>query len=62
MISKKIHESNIINMEQKDISINKIIQIFNNIEIKSSIYNLKFQLFEKYIINYFYEGISDKNK
>lgn len=58
MISKKIHNSKIINFYDKDLSIHNALDLFNKIgrdkilEINSLID------FDKYIIDYFFEGIT----
>lgn len=59
MVSKKIHSSSIINLEDENKEINVVIEEFNKIGVErvlSSISNL--HPFEEYIIRYFYEGIS----
>ena len=59
MISRKIQDSGLINFEDESIEISEIIEQFNNIGQENLIENLKDILpFEKFIINYFYEGIS----
>lgn len=59
MVSKKIHSSSIINLEDENKEINVVIEEFNKIGVErvlSSISNI--HPFEEYIIRYFYEGIS----
>lgn len=59
MVSKKIHSSSKINLEDENKEINVVIEEFNKIGVErvlSSISNL--HPFEEYIIRYFYEGIS----
>ena len=59
MISRKIQDSGLINFEDESIEISEIIEQFNNIGQENLIENLKDILpFDKFIINYFYEGIS----
>ena len=59
MISRKIQDSGLINFEDESIEISEIIEQFNNIGQENLIENLKdIFLFDKFIINYFYEGIS----
>lgn len=58
MVSKKIHNSGIINMEQQTIPIHDVLSQFNKIgkeSIKTQIKNL--HPFENYILDYFFEGI-----
>lgn len=61
MISKKIHLSGIINLEQQDISVNDIIIIFNQIGKESFFNHIELHPFEKYILDYFFEGITPTN-
>ena len=59
MISRKIQDSGLIDFEDESIEISEIIEQFNNIGQENLIDNLKDVLpFDKFIINYFYEGIS----
>lgn len=59
MISRKIQDSGLINFEDESIEISEIIEQFNNIGQENLIENLKDILpFDKFIINYFYEGIN----
>ena len=59
MISRKIQDSGLINFEDESIEISEIIEQFNNIGQENLIENLKDILpFDKFIFNYFYEGIS----
>lgn len=58
MLSKKIHEAGIINLEDQDTTIDVIIDKFNKIgfdSIKEQI--TTFSEFDLYILKYFYEGI-----
>ena len=58
MVSKKIHNSGIIDLEDNTLPIHTVISQFNALgsgTIKSRIQNL--HPFEDYIINYFFEGI-----
>lgn len=59
MISKKIHKAGLINLEQQDISVNDIISNFNHIGINGLINRLELHPFERYILDYFYDGISN---
>lgn len=59
MLSKKIHQSRLVNMEDESMSIHNIIDKFNSIGIenlKHEVYNL--HPFDLYILDYFYDGIS----
>ena len=58
MVSKKIHNSGIINLEQQAVPIHDILLRFNQIgkiSIKKQIKNI--HPFENYILDYFYDGI-----
>lgn len=58
MISRKLHHNGIINFLDEDLNIHNTIEIFHNIgkeTIKS--YN-NIDTFDKYIIDYFYDGIT----
>ena len=56
MISRKLHEANIINFEEENLSSQKAIDIL--IKRKTSIYGLQiFDEFDKYILDYFYQGV-----
>lgn len=58
-ISKKIQVAQLIDLENEDIEISKIIQQFNELGQDYIISNIPDILeFEKYIINYFYKGIN----
>lgn len=58
MLSKKIHEAGLINMEQQNITINDIISKFTDIGKRELINRLQLHPFEIYILDYFYDGIS----
>lgn len=58
MISRKIQNSGLINLEDDSVEISEIIKQFNNIGREKVIQGLNNLLpFDKYIINYFYDGI-----
>lgn len=57
MVSKKIHSSGLINLEQQDISVNDVIKLFNRIGKDEILKQMELHSFEEYIINYFFEGI-----
>lgn len=59
MISRKIQDSGLINLEDDSVEISEIITQFNNIGRNNFIQGLSNLLpFDKFIINYFYDGIS----
>ena len=60
MISEKIHKSGLVNLENDTIEIAEVIKQFRDIGEDTLIDKLKHNLlpFDKYIIKYFYEGIS----
>ena len=59
MISRKIQDSGLINLEDDTKEISEIIIQFKTISPKNLISNLKdIMPFDKFIIQYFYEGIS----
>ena len=58
MISRKIQDSGLINLEDDSVEISEIIKQFNNIGREKFIQSLNNLLpFDKFIINYFYDGI-----
>ncbi len=58
MVSRKIQDSKLINLEDDSVEISDIITQFNNIGKENLIKSLKNLLpFDYFIINYFYEGI-----
>ena len=59
MISRKIQDSGLINLEDDAVEISEIITQFNKIGKEKIIHSLNNLLpFDKFIINYFYDGIS----
>lgn len=59
MISRKIQDSGLINFEDDSVEISEIITQFNNIGREKIIHSLNNLLpFDKFVINYFYDGIS----
>lgn len=59
MISKKIHATNIINFNANVLTLHQTIDLFNEIGIKYLFENIKdLDRFDRYILKYFYEGIS----
>lgn len=61
MLSKKIHENGLINLEQQNIAVNDIISRFNDIGKQELINRLELHPFELYILDYFYDGISSSS-
>jgi hypothetical protein len=62
MISKKIHQSNLINMQDPEISLHDVIERIKSIgyeKMVSEVDNLHH--FDKYILEYFYSGISTQD-
>ncbi|EGR1858397.1 DEAD/DEAH box helicase [Vibrio cholerae] len=63
MISKKIHESKIIDLESDEFSIHEILDLFNKLgydQIVQRVVDLDY--FDKYILKHFYEGIYTPGK
>ena len=60
MISRKIHESKLINLENNQTELSEIINKFKEIGQEALIKKLNSNIlpFDKYVIKYFYEGIS----
>lgn len=61
MISKKIHKSGVINFYDKDLNLHKSIETFNSLDIDYIVEKAKLTEFEKYILAYFYDGISTES-
>ncbi len=62
MISKKLQESEIINFYNKELTIHKAIEIFNQIGQKQLIERTKgLDNFDNYILDYFFDGIKITN-
>ena len=57
MISKKIHNDKLINFYDKDLNIHKALDLFNTIGIEKTLSINTLTPFDKYIIEYFYDGI-----
>jgi hypothetical protein len=58
MLSKKIQNSNAINLCDKELTLHQVIDQFNTIGLKGLVLQLKgLDAFDLYILNYFYEGI-----
>ncbi|MEO8236205.1 MAG: DEAD/DEAH box helicase [Flavobacterium sp.] len=61
MLSKKIHNSKIINFYNQELTIHNVIEIFNSIGINEIKKNVKLDEFDEYILEYFYDGIKTNN-
>ena len=62
MISKKIHQSNLIDLENPELSLHEVIEILKSIGYKKIISETEnLHPFDKYILEYFYSGISTQN-
>lgn len=62
MISKKLHKSGLINLEDEEISFDQILNQLRQLRnsfIKSELY-IELHPFERYILKYFFDGISIK--
>jgi len=58
MISKKINQSSVIDLESEEITIHEVLDGFNKIGIDEIIENCSdLDFFDKYILNHFFEGI-----
>lgn len=58
MISKNIHESGLINLEDDETSIHEVLDFFNELGYDQIIQRAKgLDYFDKYILKHFYEGI-----
>ncbi len=57
IISKKIHEAKMINFYDRELTLHRTIEIFNEIGIEAIIERVDLDEFDKYILNYFFDGI-----
>lgn len=57
MISKKIHNYKLINFYDKDLNIHNALDLFNEIGLEKILSIQTLTPFDKYIIEYFYDGI-----
>lgn len=60
MMSRKIHNMGVIDLERKDISINQVLSEFKSMGIETLKQKLEMTLIEEYILDYFYQGITKK--
>ena len=58
MLSRKIQDSGIINLEGKDTSINQILSNFNSIGKERITSQLHLSEAEEFILSHFFEGIT----
>lgn len=58
MLSKKIHDSGILDLELENRSLDEVIQEFNSIGKTKVLNGIDLHPFESFVIDYFYEGIS----
>lgn len=62
MISKKLHESKIIDFYDNELTIHKAIEIFNKIGLEQLLERTnELDEFDKYILDYFFDGIKTTN-
>ena len=62
IISKKIHSAKIIDFYNRELTIHKAVDMFNEMKIEHLLINVDLDEFEHYILNYFYDGIkTNKN-
>lgn len=60
MISKKIHNSKLINFYDSNLTIHKTIEILSEIGINTIFKTVTLDNFDRYILEYFYDGIKTK--
>lgn len=61
MISKKIFKSGLIDFYNQDLTIHQTIEIFNELKIETIFEKVELDLFDRYILRYFFAGISQPN-
>lgn len=57
MITKKIHEAKLINFYDRELTIHKAVDVFNEIGLEGLYKYVQLDRFDRYIVEYFYEGI-----
>ena len=58
MLSRKIHQSGLIDLENTDLTIDFVIEQFKTISLDQILERITWSDFERYILKYFYNGIS----
>lgn len=58
MITKKVHKSKIIDFYDRELTIHRTIDIFNEIGKEQLCNSIEIDNFDRYIIDYFYDGIT----
>lgn len=58
MISRRIQDSGLINFEDSTLSLKKAISMFHELGINGVVEKVGIEGFERYILDYFYDGIS----
>ena len=61
MISRKIHQNGVINFLDEELTIHKTIEKFHEIGKSNILSKPFFDEFDKYIVEYFYDGITLAN-
>lgn len=62
IISRKIHNAKLINFHDKELNIHSTLDIFTKIGIENIKLKTQLSTFDKYILDYFYDGIKIVNK
>lgn len=62
MISKKIHQHKLINFHDTELKIHSVLEDFNRIGMQTVLAISSLSEFDKYIIEYFYDGITVNKK
>ncbi|TOQ04997.1 hypothetical protein CGH02_24675 [Vibrio parahaemolyticus] len=59
MLSRKIHDLGVIDLERNDVEIHDVLEEFTNMSIEHQVrLNTSFDSFDRYIFEYFMEGIT----
>jgi len=58
MLSRKVHKAGLINFHDKELDIHSCLEKFKSIGLKSVKNNIEIDVFDDYILDYFFEGIS----
>jgi hypothetical protein len=62
MITKKIHNAKVINFFNRDLTIHRTVELFNEISVAEIRRNVELDDFDNYILDYFYDGIRTNDK